>query len=250
MEREQILEEHEFCFELAAHEISVVAPLSVDNQSLFTYEGYRYALFPRQGGHAPDLSNFDQLETLGRTLGRIHRIGGARAFAHRPRISVQDYGPQCGRNCFSRIYSVRTCGGLRGNHARSAGPYRTSLRPRGTADGDSHHGDFHGGNVLWRGDAPHFVDFDDARTAPAVQDIWMCLSGEIDQQRLQLDALLEGYTDFHSFDSRELGLIEPLRTLRMLHFSAWWPVAGRSRRFSRRFPGLTHSNTGKTTYCS
>ncbi len=219
---EQILEEHQFCFELADHELPVVAPLrNEQGASLFVYNSFRFALYPRQGGHAPELDNLDNLLILGRLLGRIHCIGALRPFQHRPRLDSRSFGhdsvaliseqfvpPETKAN-----YDALTSDLLQAIEAVFADtPGLRYLRA---------HGDCHCGNILWRDAAPHFVDFDDARMAPAIQDLWMMLSGDRARQQAQLAELVEGYNEFFDFHPRELRLIEALRSLRILHFSAW-----------------------------
>ena len=218
----QIREEHDFCFELVEHELPIVAPLKdAQGNSLLQYEGFYFALYPRQGGHAPEFDNLDNLKILGRLLGRIHGVGAVTPFAHRPTLDRQSFGTNSVRlieehfipDEYRASYSAVTGQLLERIDTILAeiGPVRT-IRT---------HGDCHAGNILWRDNAPHFVDFDDARMAPAVQDLWMMFSGDRPRQLAQLDSLLEGYREFNDFDPRELRLIEPLRTLRMLHYSAW-----------------------------
>jgi len=218
----QLIEEHAFCFELVAAELPVVAPLrNPDGDSLFCYEGFRFALYPRQGGHAPEFDNLDNLLILGRTLGRLHSVGAVRPFIHRPHLDSSDFGRASVTllrdnfvpSDFQASYTAVTDRLLAGIDAalQEAGPLRT-IRT---------HGDCHPGNILWRDGAPHFVDFDDARTAPAVQDLWMMLSGDRPRRLQQLHELIDGYSEFADFDPRELRLIEPLRALRILHHSAW-----------------------------
>lgn len=218
---EQILEEHEFCFELAGHELPVVAPIRTSGESLFHYDGFRFALYPQQGGHAPEFDNLDNLLILGRMLGRMHGIGAVRPFSHRPTLdsasfghaSVELIGERFIPQEFRESYLAVTGQLLEGIDAIFAGTAEiAAIRV---------HGDCHAGNILWRDGAPHFVDFDDARMAPAVQDFWMMLSGDRSRRLAQLSELVEGYGEFCDFDSRELRLIEPLRALRMLHYSAW-----------------------------
>lgn len=220
--REQIVEEHEFCFELAEHELPVVAPIRDSaGKSLLHHDGFHFALYPRQGGHAPEFDNLDNLKILGRLLARIHGAGAVKSFMQRPTLDRQSFGTKSVRLIEERFipeeyrtsYSAVT-GQLLEMIDRildEVGPVRI-IRT---------HGDCHAGNILWRDNAPHFVDFDDARMAPAVQDLWMMFSGERPRQLAQLDSLLEGYREFNDFDPKELRLIEPLRTLRMLHYSAW-----------------------------
>jgi Ser/Thr protein kinase RdoA (MazF antagonist) len=233
----QIIEEHSFCLELAEHELPVVAPwTNAAGESLFNYDGFRFAIYPRQGGHSPEFDNLDNLLILGRMLGRIHQIGAVRPFVHRPTLDCQSFGrasvalicEQFIPDDYRASYTAVTDQMLTAVDAilAEAGPIRY-IRT---------HGDCHSGNILWRDDAPHFVDFDDARMAPAVQDLWMMLSGERQRQNAQLAALLEGYGEFCDFYPRELRLIEALRALRMLHYSAWLASRWEDPMFPRTFP--------------
>ncbi|HVN35356.1 MAG TPA: serine/threonine protein kinase [Casimicrobiaceae bacterium] len=221
-----ILEEHAFAAELAACEIPVVAPMSLATRTLHTFEGFRFAAYPRCGGRAPELSDRSTLEWMGRFLGRIHAVGALAPFRARPRISVETFGVQPRDWLLAHDFippdlvdAWRSIAALALDSARGcfdrAGDVR-SLRL---------HGDCHSGNVLWiehgAMHGPHFVDFDDARMGPAVQDLWMLLSGDRADMTRQLDAVLTGYREFHDFDLRELNLVEALRTLRLLHYSAW-----------------------------
>lgn len=218
----QIQEEHDFCYELVEHELPIVAPLrDAAGKSLREFDGFYFALYPRQGGHAPEFDNLDNLKILGRLLARIHAAGAVTPFVHRPTLDRQSFGTKSVKLIEEhfipdeyRASYVAVTGQLLeiiDSIMAEAGPVRI-IRT---------HGDCHAGNILWRDNAPHFVDFDDARMAPAVQDLWMMFSGERPRQLAQLDSLLEGYREFNDFDPRELRLIEPLRTLRMLHYSAW-----------------------------
>ncbi|HJU22185.1 MAG TPA: serine/threonine protein kinase [Casimicrobiaceae bacterium] len=218
---EQILEEHRFVHELADSEVPAVAPTIFGATTLPSFAGFRFAVYPRCGGRAPSLEQPNVLTQLGRYIARIHTVGASRAFEHRPVLSVEAFGDE------SRAYLLEhdflptelrvpwtsivdlALAAVR----RAFAPVRfASIRL---------HGDCHGGNVLWADAGPHFVDFDDARMGPAVQDLWMLLSGDRVAMETQLAAVLEGYQSFRDFDSRELALIEPLRTLRLLHYSAW-----------------------------
>ncbi len=234
---EQILEEHHFCRELVEHELSVVAPLAdKTGETLLRYGDFRFALYPRQGGHAPEFDNLDNLLILGRMLGRIHQIGAVRSFQHRPTLDLQSFGHASVSLIMERFipieyrpsYTAVTDHLLEriGEILTESGPVRY-IRT---------HGDCHAGNILWRDNAPHFVDFDDARMAPAVQDLWMMLSGERPRQLAQLEALVKGYREFCDFHPQELRLIESLRTLRMLHYSAWLGRRWEDPMFPRTFP--------------
>ncbi len=218
----QIQEEHDFSTELAGHELPVVAPWrNSSGESLFHYHSFMFALYPQQGGHAPEFDNLDNLLILGRMLGRMHRIGMVQGFRHRPVLDSVSFGHESVALVreqwipaeYRESYQVLTgqlLAKIDGTLA-AVGPVRL-VRV---------HGDCHSGNILWRDQAPHFVDFDDSRMAPAVQDLWMMLSGDRQRQTMQLDALLEGYGEFHDFDATELRLVEVLRSLRILHYTAW-----------------------------
>jgi Ser/Thr protein kinase RdoA (MazF antagonist) len=234
---EQILEEHEYTLDLEQQDLSVVAPLVLDGKTLFQYEEFRFALYPRRGGRAPNIDNLDNLEILGRHIGKIHAEGQQRRFKYRPEISVETYG------VFARKYLLE-------NHfiPDELLPAYTTLSEQllvtleqrfdqaAAVEQIRLHGDCHMGNVLWRDDVPHFVDFDDARNGVPIQDLWMMLSGERDEQTMQLDAILEGYQMFTEFDRRQIQLIEPLRTLRIMYHGAWLAVRWEDPAFPRAFP--------------
>jgi Ser/Thr protein kinase RdoA (MazF antagonist) len=219
---EQIMEEHGFCFQLTGHELPVVAPWrNTAGESLFLYKGFHFALYPRQGGHAPEFDNLDNLLILGRMLGRIHSIGGVQPFEHRPVLDSRSFGHASVELIRERFIPEE----YRASYEAVTGQLLEVIDDTLLGLEDVRiirtHGDCHAGNILWRDNAPHFVDFDDSRMAPAVQDLWMMLSGDRFRQSAQLESLMEGYREFCEFDPRELRLIEPLRALRMLHYSAW-----------------------------
>jgi len=218
----QILEEHTFTQELFDNEVSAVAPLVIANEStLAEFANFRFALYPRRGGRAPALDSLDNLEILGRHVARIHAIGGEQTFELRPNISVQDYGHA------SRSFLIEN--DFIPAELRPAYDSVTEFLLKELDDifestpymSIRLHGDFHMGNVLWRDEMPHFVDFDDARNGPAIQDLWMMLSGEREDQQQQVMRIIRGYRDFCHFNPAQLRLIEPLRTLRMMYHAAW-----------------------------
>ena len=219
---EQIQEEHDFCFELEEAELPVVAPLrNSENQSIFEYGNFRFSLFPRKGGRAPELDNDDNLFVLGRFLGRMHLIGAVRGFSHRPTIDSKSYGHESVQYISEKFIPAELKSAY---ESLSADLLRNIDRIMNDLDDMKYlrvHGDCHIGNMLWRDEAPHFIDFDDSRMAPAVQDLWMLLSGDRAEQRAQLITVLDGYNEFAEFDRSELRLVAVLRTLRMLNFSAW-----------------------------
>lgn len=217
-----ILEEHDFTQQLAEREIPAVAPSVIGGHTLHEFEGYRFSLTPRRGGRTPELDDAKVLEWIGRFIGRIHAIGAITPFAHRPTLDPDSFGVEprdfllahdwIPTDLLPAYTSVveQALTGVRACYARAGSPAYIRL-----------HGDCHPGNLLWTDAGPHFVDFDDARMGPAVQDLWMLLSGERAEMSRQLADVLAGYEDFHEFDHRELHLVEALRTLRIVHHAAW-----------------------------
>ncbi|MEO8159703.1 MAG: serine/threonine protein kinase [Betaproteobacteria bacterium] len=233
----QILEEHAFTQELAEREIPVIAPLVIGGKSLHEFAGYRFSLSPRRGGRAPELDNPDVLEWLGRFLGRIHAVGATQAFRHRPAIDPDSFGT-VPRDWLMQSGFIPI--DLRGVWSSVADQALDGVRACYQRAGDSAairlHGDCHAGNVLYTDDGPHFVDFDDCRTGPAMQDLWMLLSGTREEMTRQLRDALEGYADFADFDRRQLHLLEALRTLRLIHYSAWLARRWDDPAFPMAFP--------------
>lgn len=230
-------EEHGFVAELHAREIPAVPPMAVGGATLHSHEGFRFAVFPRQGGRAPELDAPGTLEWIGRFMGRIHAVGASRRFAERPVLDLQTFGEQPRdwllqqdvipadlRESWSAI-SRQALDAVRRCYDRAGDVALIRL-----------HGDCHPGNLLWTDGGPHFVDFDDSRTGPAIQDLWMLLSGDRGDMVRQLSELLAGYEDFHDFDPRELYLLEALRTLRLLHYSAWLAMRWEDPAFPAAFP--------------
>jgi len=217
----QILEEHAFVDELAAADVPVVPPLRLHDHTLHAFEGFRFAVHPRRGGRAPELDRRGTLEHLGRYIARIHTVGAGHAFAQRPTLTVEAFGDDARAYLLEHGFvpdDLVVAWTAIVDMALAA--VRRAL-DRMRFDVLRVHGDCHASNVLWTDDGPHFVDFDDARMAPAIQDLWMLLSGSRASMEEQLRELLEGYESFRDFDRRELALIEPLRTLRLIHYSAW-----------------------------
>lgn len=222
----QILEEHEFARELVEREIPVVAPMAIGGRTLHKFDEYRFAVFERRGGRSPELENPETLEWIGRFIGRIHAVGAIRTFALRPSVSIENFGVEPRDWLLTHDYIPddlldswsstveQALSGVRRCYERAGDVATLRL-----------HGDCHAGNVLWTEDGeqrgPHFVDFDDCRSGPAIQDLWMLLPGDRAAMTIAFTDLLAGYEDFHEFDRRELHLIEALRTLRLIHYSAW-----------------------------
>ncbi|HME37699.1 MAG TPA: serine/threonine protein kinase [Steroidobacteraceae bacterium] len=232
-----IREEHAFAGELAAQEIPVVAPLLRDGVSLHVHLGFRYAVFPRRGGRWPELGSSDEREWVGRFLGRIHAVGRAARFVERTRLSMDELGRKARDfvlrgewmpDYLATKYADLTDVLLEEVEARAAG--------WGGAAMGRILGDCHRGNILWTERGPHFVDLDDCLTGPAIQDLWMLLAGAQQEMRTELTDLLKGYEQFLPFDRSEIALIEPLRALRMIHYSAWLARRWHDPAFPQAFP--------------
>jgi len=234
--REQILEEHDFTREMVALEIPVVPPTLVGASTLSEYGGFQFALFPRRGGRSPELS-LDNLLIMGRFIGRLHLAGAAKPFRFRQTLSVDGYArdsasfllendflPKDLREAYSTL-ARDLITRIEQIFANCATPVQLRI-----------HGDCHMGNVLWRDDTPHFVDFDDTMTGPAIQDLWMLLSGDRGTQLAQLSELVDGYNEFHDFNPAELPLIEALRTMRLMYYSAWLARRWDDPAFPMSFP--------------
>lgn len=234
---EQILEEHAFAAELHEREIPVVAPMQIEGRTLHHCGNFRIALFPRRGGRAPELEDPDVLEWTGRFIGRIHAVGEIKAFQHRPALDAQRFGHAPRAFLLDSGFIPED---LREAYDAVAGMALTSVVHCQQRAGDVRsirlHGDCHPGNILWSDDGPHFVDLDDACMGPAIQDLWMLLSGERAERSRQLGDLLEGYGQFRDFDVHELQLIEALRTLRMMHYAGWLARRWEDPAFPAAFP--------------
>ena len=229
----QIQEEHDFAFELAETEVPVVAPIKHNGESLFEHQGYVFVLFPSVGGRQFEVDNLDQLDVMGRLIGRMHQVAKSKAFEHRPTFSCEEY-----------------------LHTAKVHLQKSNLVPMGIStafytildlvieqaqaqyknvQGIRLHGDCHAGNILWAGEALMFVDLDDARQGPAIQDLWMMLSGDRQTQLLQLDTLVNAYEEFCDFDHTQLKLIEPLRAMRIIHYMGWVAKRWSDPAFVRNF---------------
>lgn len=232
----QILEEHQFCQALVEAELPVVAPVADEEPgSLFDFEGYRFALFNRKGGQAPEAGDLDQLYRLGMLLGRVHAIGRQHDFVHRPRLTLERFLEQPSRIVRAEFMPPT----LLPRYEAVINALRSKIQalPLNQSVFIRTHGDCHLGNILCtRDDGVWLVDFDDCQSAPAVQDLWMLLTGTRHEQESQLSELLAGYTEFCDFDRRELVLIEGLRTLRMIHYAGWLAVRWSDPAFPKYFP--------------
>lgn len=260
----QILEEHAFAAELMAAEIPVVGPMALGGSTLHRFGNFMFSVSPRRGGRAPELDDGDVLEWVGRFLARIHSVGARAPFAHRPALNVQTFGIEPREWLLSHDMVPLDVQSQWEKASASAIEIIAGYACLMGADGQNSpkdmdadpirllrlHGDCHPGNILWTplevpaasGPGPHFVDLDDARTGPAVQDLWMLTSGDRQQRSRQLGALVDGYEQFREFDRRELALIEPLRTLRLIHYSAWLARRWHDPTFPINFPWFGSSD--------
>jgi Ser/Thr protein kinase RdoA (MazF antagonist) len=233
----QIAEEHTFTAELAAAELPVAAPLSIDAQTLFRYREFRFAAFPWMRGRAPELDEPEARPLRGRTVARLHQIGALHPFRVRPRISVERLGWQARSQVLESTHLPEA---MRERYSSVSGALleRVSAAFANAAGVGTIrvHGDCHLGNLLWNERGPLFVDLDDCASGPRVQDLWMMLSGEPAEQQRQWQELLEGYQQFADFDFAEVMLIEPLRALRIVHHTAWIVTRWEDPAFPRAFP--------------
>jgi Ser/Thr protein kinase RdoA (MazF antagonist) len=259
---EQILEEHHFAAELMGEEIPAVGPMVLSGATLHDHAGFAFSVSPRRGGRPPELDDDEVLEWIGRFLARIHTVGAARPFASRPTLNLPTFGVEpmqwllahdqipldvqsrWEKQCQAAIDLIAGYACLTGVNGQNDPQNDSGIQLLRL------HGDCHPGNILWTpadaptaaGPGPHFVDLDDARMGPAVQDLWMLLSGDRAQRTRQLGALVDGYEQFRTFDRRELALIEPLRTLRLIHYSAWLARRWDDPTFPANFPWFGSSD--------
>ena len=270
----QILEEHAFSAELMEAEIPVIGPMNLEGATLNHFAGFAFSVSPRRGGRPPELDNPEVLEWIGRFLARIHTVGATRPFVSRPALNLQTFGtdsrewllghdqvPLDVQSAWAEV-SQSAINKIANYSCLTWANSQNSQNNRKTDQNDPDdspirllrlHGDCHPGNILWtptdvpaaKGPGPHFVDLDDARSGPAVQDFWMLQSGDRQQRTRQLGALVDGYEQFREFDRRELALIEPLRTLRLIHYSAWLARRWSDPTFPINFPWFGSSDYWK-----
>jgi Ser/Thr protein kinase RdoA (MazF antagonist) len=233
----QIAEEHEFTAAMAAEELPVVTPLAIGGRTLFAHGGFRFALFPRQGGRAPEFDRAETLEWMGRLMARIHMVGARSTFAVRETLDIGSFGTASRDWLLANQAIPEELESVWAGVADEALDRAAEAFARAGAVRQLRlHGDCHAGNVLWTADGPHFVDFDDARMGPSIQDLWMLLSGEAEEMGRQFGHVLAGYEMFREFDDSELQLVEALRTLRLIHHSAWLARRWDDPAFPAAFP--------------
>ncbi len=226
-----IAEEHDFSFELVAAELPVVAPMVLEDESLHYFEGFRFAVYPRRGGRAPELQSTGQLEWMGRLLARMHNVGATKSFRHRRALDrtslvsepvaavlASPLLPEDRREAYRRIATELDAALADYDDDLAYEPIRL-------------HGDCHAGNVLWTDAGPHFVDLDDSRSGPEIQDLWMLAS-----EPWAMDALVEGYSQFRDLDPAQLDLIPALRAMRQVHHAGWIAARWQDPAFPRAFP--------------
>jgi Ser/Thr protein kinase RdoA (MazF antagonist) len=230
----QLREELDFALELEAHELPLVAPVTRNGESLFSYKGYFFTVYPCRGGRIFEVDNLDQLEWMGRFIARIHAVASTKSFVHRPIFSTDEM--------LFKAHGIIEKSGFVPSSLQS--PFFTILDQVIDVAVSQYkpqqqirlHGDCHAGNILWTDAGPHFVDLDDCKTGPAIQDLWMMLSGDRNEQVLQLDTLLTGYEEFFAFDTKQLVLIESLRTMRVVNYMAWLCKRWNDPAFPQNFP--------------
>ncbi len=237
---DQIQEEHQFAFELQDDEVPVAAPLKFNNDSVLQHQGYFFAVFPSLGGRQYEVDNLDQMEWVGRYLGRIHQTGSRELFQHRPTIGLEEYLHEP-RHVFEATSLIPRA--LKDAFLAATDKLIEVITPQWKSSGDflRLHGDCHPGNILWR-DGPLFVDLDDARNGPAIQDLWMLLHGDRQEQRIQLETIVEAYEEFNTFNTEEFALIEPLRAMRMIYYLAWLLRRWGDPAFPGSFPWLVEED--------
>ena len=237
-QKEQLLEEHQFCLELQKQGCHLASPVEINGESLFFFQGYYFALFQSLSARTMEPDNIDQLFEVGAALGKMHRIGAQGRFQYREQLDVQAM-------LSAPIQALRTSelipGFIREALFTALNTLEQKVIQQFNPGGEiiRLHGDCHTSNILVAGEQPYFVDFDDCRMGPAVQDIWMLLSGDRQEKQLQLSMLLDGYQEEYEFDAQQLALIEPLRSMRMINYVNWINKRWSDPAFPKNFPWFT-----------
>jgi Ser/Thr protein kinase RdoA (MazF antagonist) len=235
---EQILEEHSYTQELVDLEIPVVPPIDYpDGGTLQQFNNFRFSVFEQFLGRPPELDNLDNLLVMGRFVGRIHAVGALHEFKHRIELTAERFAVQSREFLLENDFLSRD---MRPAYETVSQDLVDKIQQRFAAHGEVQklriHGDCHPGNVLWKDETPNFVDFDDTMTGPAIQDLWMMLSGDRNQRQAQLLELVEGYNEFHNFRASELELVESMRTMRLMNYAAWLARRWEDPAFPKSFP--------------
>lgn len=230
----QIREELDFALELEGKELPLIAPLVVNGDALCQFKGYYFTVSPCRGGRTFEVDNLEQLEWMGRFIARIHAVASQKNFEVRPALSIDEMLHEAAATIKASGFVPMSLNTpfftiLEQVIEVAAAQYKPKKQIR-------LHGDCHAGNIFWTDKGPHFVDLDDCKTGPAIQDLWMMLSGDRSEQMLQLDTLLSGYEEFFTFDMSELLLIESLRTMRVVNYMAWLCKRWKDPAFPRNFP--------------
>ena len=233
--REQILDEHRFLGDLDAAELSVCPTTAFpDGEKLKQIDNIYYCLFARRGGRAPEELTDELAERLGMLVGRMHNVGAASEAAHRIRLDAATYvhanlawldehdtvPPHLKERYFA---AARRVAEVADERMRGIEVHRV-------------HGDLHLGNLLLRDEVFHVLDFDDMVVGPAVQDLWLALPGRDEWTRRQRETFIEGYEQFRRFDRASLRLVEPLRGMRVVHYSTWLARRWHDPIFPRTWP--------------
>ncbi len=236
--KEAIQEEHDFMFQLEEEEIPVVAPITLDGHSLFESSGFYFALFPQRGGHAPELTRFDDLELIGRWVARLHQVGSWTSFQHRPQQSSTNAVIEAAEQVLASGLMPSDYNTVYESLIRDIAQAMDQYFDPGHERQIRLHGDLHTGNLLLRDETLYLVDFDDCYQGMAMQDIWMLLSGSREEQMGQLNAIRNGYEMFRSFPYDQLSQVEVLRTLRIVKYAAWLCQRWEDPAFPIAFPWL------------
>lgn len=233
--KEQILDEHRFLYDLQENEISVIAPLKINNESIFYDDQLKlyYTLFPKKGGRLkPELLTED-LKMIGRLLARVHATGSARKAEHRLTLNSSNFGINGQKVLLeSEIMPER----LKNTYEQITNQLFDQLRNGlDLLPIQRIHGDCHLGNILWNDTTPFLVDFDDMYNGPVVQDIWLFLPSQEDNP-VGREAFFEAYEQMNDFPMDQLKHIDSLRALRMIHFNAWLAKRWSDPLFQNTFP--------------
>ena len=234
----QLQEDHEFCLTLHKKNCPVAPPVVINGETLFFFQGYFFALFNSLSARTMEPDNIDQLYDVGSALGKIHRIGAQKDFDYRETLDVQTMlsSPIQGLHKSKLIPAF-----IREPFFASLATLEKKITKHYSTDINMIrlHGDCHTSNILINKDEPFFVDFDDCKMGPAIQDLWMLLHGDSAEKKLQLSMLLEGYQEEYEFDSTELSLIEPLRSMRIVNYVNWINKRWTDPAFPMNFPWFT-----------